>query len=70
MNFIRYYGKAVFDPNKALSERALEMLPFLKNIYNDQTGYHLSMFYIDDATAEFRNMMGVEEAIEFSYQSE
>lgn len=63
LNFVRYYGEAVFDLNPEISEKALEMLPMMRNIYNDQTGYNLKMFYLSNASAEFYNMMGLQESI-------
>lgn len=61
--FLRYYGKAVFDSDPAVAELALDAMPMLRDIYNDKTGNKLGMFYLTDATAEFRNMMAVEESI-------
>ena len=43
-NFLRYYGKAVFNPNPAVASAALEAMPMLKNIYNEETGNTLGMF--------------------------
>lgn len=62
-NFLRYYGKAEFDPNPELVEKALDAVPVLRDVYNEQTGYKLGMFYLTDATAEICGMMGVEETI-------
>lgn len=64
-DFLRYYGKAVFDSNPVIAEKAFEILPMLKTIYNEQTGYKLGMFYLEKATAEFYSMMGIQEKIEF-----
>lgn len=61
--FVRYYGEAVFDLNPEISEKALEMLSMMRNIYYDQTGYNLKMFYLSNASAEFYNMMGLQESI-------
>lgn len=35
--------------------------PGSRQIYNDQTGFGLGVFTLDNATAEFRTMMGGEE---------
>lgn len=64
-NFIRYYGKAIVDTNPALTEKAIEVLPFLKDIYNEESGLKLGIFSLENATAEFYNMMGIEESIKF-----
>lgn len=63
--FLRYYGKVKFEQDPKYAEMALEALPMLKQLYNEKTGYVLGMVYLEDATAEFRNMMAVEEKIEF-----
>ena len=61
--FMRYYGKAVFVDDDSLAQAALERMPMLKDIYNEQTGNRLGMFTIQDATVEFRGMLGIEESI-------
>lgn len=62
MDFLRYYGRAVFETDDRLAEIALERAPFLKEIYNETTGYKLGIFHLEDATAEFRSLMKVEES--------
>ena len=62
-DFIRYYGKAVFDSNPKIVEAALECMPMLKQIYNEETGNELGMFYLEDATAEFRSLFKIEESL-------
>lgn len=64
-DFLRFYGKAVFTTDKSIAEKALDMIPALRSIYNEQTGYGLAMFSLENATAEFRSMMGITEKIEF-----
>ena len=64
--FLRYYGTAVFDFDPALSDKAFEVLPMLRSIYNEETGFKMGMFYLDAATAEFRSMIEVEETIHFN----
>ncbi len=61
--FLRYYGTAVFNHDPEISQKALEKMPMLKNIYNEQTGKRLGMFYLENATAEFRSMFQVEESL-------
>ena len=60
-NFLRYYGKAVFNPDPVVAAVALEAMPMLKNIYNEETGNILGMFYLEDATVEFRSLFQIEE---------
>lgn len=63
--FLRYYGRAVFESDDALAEEALASAPALRRIYNAETGYKLGIFHLENATAEFRNMLGVEESFAF-----
>ncbi len=37
----------------------------MQKIYNEQTGYRLAIFHLENATAEFRNMLGVQESYRF-----
>lgn len=61
--FLRYYGKAVFVDDPEILKKAFEIADYLPQIYNEQTGYALGMFYLDDATAEFCSLMKVEESL-------
>ena len=62
--FLRYYGKAVFDTNPALMEKACEIMPLIREMYTEQNGRKLGMFHLTDATADFCNISGaVEESI-------
>lgn len=60
--FLRYYGTAVFETDKALSQKALDMMPPVKKIY-EENGFQMALFYLTNATAEFRSMMGVKETV-------
>lgn len=62
--FFRYYGTAVFDDSPELFQAACEEAPFLKGIYNEETGNELGMFYLADATFELRGLFEVEEVVE------
>ena len=42
--------------------RRLKSAPYLKNMYNETTGRTLRMFYLADATAEFRDLMTINES--------
>ena len=64
--FLRYYGVAKEDKNPELVEKAFEIMPEIAEIYK-ANGWEMGMFYVDDATAEFRNIMEIEETHEFKY---
>ena len=63
--FLRYYGKVVFETGSELAEKALNAMPVLKQIYNEETGNKLGIFHLEEATAEFRSMMSIKETIKF-----
>ena len=52
--------------NPELVEKTFEIMPEIGAIYKEN-GWEMAMFYLDDATAEFRNMMEIEEKYEFKY---
>ena len=56
--WIRYTGKAVFDDEPKYVEKVLEMLPHLRKIYNDETGYKMAIFHLEDARALLFDMAG------------
>lgn len=64
--FIRYYGTATADDNLELVEKTFEIMPEIGEIYK-ANNWEMGIFYLDDATAEFRNMMEVEETLKFKY---
>ena len=64
--FLRYYGTAVFEKDHTIAERVLAAAPAMQKIYNEQTGYKLEIFHLEDATAEFRGMLGINEAYSFA----
>ena len=64
-DWLRVYGKAVFEKDDTLSKKIVAEAPFLQSIYNDETGYKLAVFHLENATAEFRSMMKVEESFTF-----
>lgn len=63
--FIRYYGKAVFEADYSIAEKVLANAPDFQKIYNEKTGYKLGIFHLEIATAEFRTMLGIKESIKF-----
>lgn len=65
-DFLRYYGKAVFEEDYALGQSIVEGNEFLKGIYNDETGYKMAIFHLEEATAEIRDITGkINESYEF-----
>lgn len=63
--FLRYYGKAVFADDMSLQEKAMDVMPMLRDIYNEETGNTLGIFSLESATAEFRGMLDIQEKIVF-----
>lgn len=61
---IRYYGKVVFDDDETLIQKAYETMPMLREMY-ENTDLEPVVFHLENATAEYRNMMGLEEKVEF-----
>ncbi|MDO5815506.1 MAG: pyridoxamine 5'-phosphate oxidase family protein [Methanobrevibacter sp.] len=57
-DFLRYYGKAVFEEDYALGESIVAGNEFLQGIYNDETGFKLAIFHLEEATAEIRDITG------------
>ena len=63
--FLRYYGIAVFEQDDTIANQVLAALPQMQKLYNDQTGYHLAIFHLEQATAEFRNQLQIEKSYAF-----
>lgn len=57
-HWLRYAGKAVFETDPKYAAAALELLPQLKAIYNEETGNKMMVFHLEDATAVDIAMMG------------
>ena len=57
-HWLRYTGRVVFETDPKYVEMSLEAMPMLTDIYNDETGYKLVMFHLEDATAVDIPMMG------------
>ena len=64
-NWLRCYGKAVFEQNDTIANIALNTYPQLQNIYNEKTGHTLGMFRLEDATVEFRGILDIKEKFTF-----
>lgn len=65
-NILRYYGTANLTKNEKIVEKAFEIMPEIKEIYKSN-GWEMGTFFIDNATAEIRNMMEIEETYTFKY---
>lgn len=63
-NWLRYTGKAVFETDPKYAEAALSAMPNLKAVYNEETGYKMMMFHLEDAEARIIPMMGEGEKID------
>ena len=60
VKWVRLTGRATFDEGaerEAHQENMLETLPFLRKIYNAETGNKLMTFHMEDATVEVVNFM-------------
>ena len=57
-HWMRYTGTAVFDDDPKYANAILEMIPDLKNIYNETTGHKMMTFSLADATAVDIPIMG------------
>jgi uncharacterized pyridoxamine 5'-phosphate oxidase family protein len=55
--FLRYDGDVVFEETDDLAKSALAAAPAMQKIYNDQTGYKLGMFHLENGHAEICNPM-------------
>ncbi len=62
--FLRYYGDAVFVDDENISETALNDMPYLRKVYNDETGKKLKAFYIGSGTVEIRSAFDIKESFE------
>jgi len=57
-HWLRYTGKAVFEEDPKYAEAMLDMMPDLRNIYNEETGNKMMTFHLEDATAVDIPVMG------------
>lgn len=65
-HFLRYYGVADLTKNEVVVEKAFELMPEIAEAYKSN-GWEMGVFYLNDATAEIRNMFAIEESYEFKY---
>ena len=57
-HWLRYAGRAVFETDGKYAEAMLDKMPYLRNIYNEQTGHRMMTFHLEDATAVVYHVMG------------
>jgi uncharacterized pyridoxamine 5'-phosphate oxidase family protein len=62
-HWMRYTGTAVFETDPKYAEAMLDSAPQLRNIYNEQTGYKMATFHLENATAIDIPMMGNGESL-------
>jgi len=63
--WIRISGQAVFDESPATIAKVFETMPTLKAIYNDETGYTMAPFYLQNVVAEIADFNGGFKKISF-----
>ena len=61
--WLRYTGKIVFDDDPRYTEAMYATSPLLKQIYNDQTGFKMKIFHLEDVTAFIMPPVGEPERI-------
>lgn len=62
--FLRYYGRAKLLDDAALSQKALDAMPAVRQAY-EKNGWKMGLFYLENAVAEFRDMFSAKEKIHF-----
>ncbi len=62
--FLRYDGEVVFEEDDTIAKAVLEKLPNMQKVYNDQTGFKLGIFHLENGKAEICTMMGQKEVFE------
>ena len=62
-HWMRYTGTAVFETDPKYAEQALEIMPNLKDIYNEQTGNKMMIFHLENAAAVEIAVMGEGESL-------
>ena len=64
--FLRYFGTAVLEDNEDIVNKAFDLMPEIAEVYKSN-GWKMVIFYVDEATVEFRNMFEAEETFTFNY---
>jgi uncharacterized pyridoxamine 5'-phosphate oxidase family protein len=62
-HWLRYTGTAVFETDSKYATAMLDAAPNLRNIYNEETGYKLAVFHLENATAVDIPVMGEGESL-------
>jgi len=62
--FLRYDGDVVFEKDDKIANAVLDKMPQMKKVYNEQTGFKLGIFYLENGKAEICTMCGQKEAFE------
>ena len=57
-HWLRYTGTAVFEDDPKYAEAALEAAPHLRKIYNEESGFRMMIFRLENATAVDIAVMG------------
>ena len=57
-HWLRYTGTAVFEEDPKYAEAALQAMPHLRRIYNEETGNRMMIFRLEDAKAVDIHVMG------------
>ncbi len=65
-HFLRFYGEADLTKNQEVIDIMFETLPDIAEAYK-ANNWEMGVFFLNNATAEIRNMMEVEETYEFKY---
>ena len=61
--WIRYTGKAVFEQDDSLAKQVISERPNLQKTYNEETGYKLMLFHLEDAKAVIYKVGNVIETV-------
>ena len=62
-HWLRYTGTVVFEDDPKYAEAMLDAMPNLRDIYNEQTGFKMMTFHLEDATAVDIPVMGDGESL-------
>jgi uncharacterized pyridoxamine 5'-phosphate oxidase family protein len=63
--WVRIYGRAVPDSDPGTLAAAYEKAPFLKTIYNEQSGLTMGLLWIDEGKADYMGRTGKAETLSF-----
>lgn len=63
--YIRIKGTAVLDDRDCVMDAVFASAPYLRNMYNEQTGHVLGNFYMKDCHVEIADLAGFFEQFDF-----